>query len=115
MTEDELIPKIDQAAEEGWTELDLAGKNITELPSEISKLARLETLILGKQDFDQKGAEGHAGWEKENDRWIPIVLGNALTSLPCELAIMAQLKVLNLSGNPWRNFPDSITYLSMLN
>lgn len=47
MTPDELLQLIDQAAE-GWTELDLAGHNLTKLPPEISKLTQLEVLILGK-------------------------------------------------------------------
>ena len=48
MTPEELRLLIDQAADEGWTELDLSGKNLTELPPEIGKLTQLETLILGK-------------------------------------------------------------------
>ena len=38
MTQDELLQLIDQAAEEGWPELDLSGKGLTELPPEIGKL-----------------------------------------------------------------------------
>ena len=64
MTQDELIALIDQAAEEGWTELDLSGKGLTGLPPEIGRLTQLETLTLGKQDFEQKGPEGQAGWKK---------------------------------------------------
>ncbi|MDA0268119.1 MAG: hypothetical protein O3A14_14470 [Cyanobacteria bacterium] len=41
MTQEELLRLIDQAAEEGWTELDLAGQNLTELPPEIGKLTQL--------------------------------------------------------------------------
>ena len=38
MTREELLAIIDQAAREGWTELDLRGKEITELPPEIGRL-----------------------------------------------------------------------------
>ncbi|MEO0458681.1 MAG: hypothetical protein AAF152_19170 [Cyanobacteria bacterium P01_A01_bin.114] len=31
MTQDELLMLIDQAAEEGWIELDLAGENLPEI------------------------------------------------------------------------------------
>ena len=50
MTQDELLALIDQAAEEGWTELDLSGRGLTALPPEIGKLTQLEKLILGKVD-----------------------------------------------------------------
>ena len=48
MTQDELLALIDQAAEEGWTELDLSGRGLTALPLEIGKLTQLEELILGR-------------------------------------------------------------------
>lgn len=38
MTQDELLVLIDQAADEGWTELDLTGKGLTELLPEIGML-----------------------------------------------------------------------------
>ena len=53
MTREELLRLIDRAADEGWKELDLAGKGLTELPPEIGKLTQLETLILGKWDKGQ--------------------------------------------------------------
>ena len=61
MTQDELIALIDQTAEEEWTKLDLSGQGLTELPPEIGRLTQLETLRLGKQDFEQTGPEGEAG------------------------------------------------------
>jgi len=114
MTQTELIALIDQAAAEGWTELDLSGKGLTELPPQIGKLTQLETLILGKQDFEQKGPEGRAGWKQENDQWMPIVMGNALTTLPPELKALTHLKVLDLSGNRWVSFPSFLWELSSL-
>jgi internalin A len=54
MSPDELLQLIDQAAAEGWTELDLAGQGLTELPPEIGKLNQLETLILGKWNVEKK-------------------------------------------------------------
>jgi len=53
MTREELLDLIDRAADEGWTELDLSGKELTELLAEIGKLTQLETLILGKWDEEK--------------------------------------------------------------
>ena len=50
MTQDDLQQLIDQAFEEGWIELNLSEQNLSELPSEISKLNQLEVLILGYAD-----------------------------------------------------------------
>ncbi len=47
MTLEEARRRIEQAAAQGWTELDLAGLGLTELPREIGKCTQLETLVLG--------------------------------------------------------------------
>ena len=75
MTQDELLQLIDQAAAEGWTELDLSGQELTELPPEIGKLTQLEVLILAKETDDE-------------------YIGNEITSLPAEIG---QLKNLLMS------------------
>lgn len=59
MTQEELLVLIDRAAAEGWTELDLAGLGLTELPGEIGKLTQLETLILGKWDEEKREWAGN--------------------------------------------------------
>ncbi|MBE7382461.1 MAG: leucine-rich repeat domain-containing protein [Leptolyngbya sp. SIO1E4] len=81
MTQDELLKLIDQAAEEGWAELDLTGQNLTELPSEIGKLTQLEVLILGK-------------WSDEYEYF-----GNRLTALPPEIGLLSNLKILQVAGD----------------
>ena len=48
MTREELLQLIDKAADEGQTELDLAGLGLEELPPEIGKCTQLETLVLEK-------------------------------------------------------------------
>ncbi len=45
MTPEELLQLIDKAADEGQTELDLAG--FEELSPQIGKYTQLETLVLG--------------------------------------------------------------------
>lgn len=47
MTLEEARRRIEQAAAEGWKELDLAGLGLTELPPEIGKCLPLESLGLG--------------------------------------------------------------------
>jgi Leucine-rich repeat (LRR) protein len=42
MTHDKLLQLIDQAAAEGWTELDLARAGVTELPPKIGQLSNLQ-------------------------------------------------------------------------
>jgi hypothetical protein len=51
MTREELLQLIDSSADEGHTELDLAGLGLEELPPEIGKCSPLETLVLGKFDM----------------------------------------------------------------
>ncbi len=53
MTPEELLQFIDKAADEGQTELDLAG--FEELPPQIGKCAPLERLLLGKFDMIVSG------------------------------------------------------------
>ncbi|MEZ2229275.1 MULTISPECIES: hypothetical protein [unclassified Microcoleus] len=55
MTREELLQLIDKAADEGQTELDLAGLGLEELPPEIGKYTQLETLLLGKFDMIVSG------------------------------------------------------------
>ncbi|MEM6437214.1 MAG: leucine-rich repeat domain-containing protein [Cyanobacteria bacterium P01_D01_bin.115] len=105
MTQDELLALIDQAAIEGWTELDLSGQGLTELPPEIGQLTQLETLILGKQV---------EGYERVGDRFLPKVVSNALTALPEALGHLDQLQVLDLSGNPFTTLPEVVTQLPQL-
>jgi internalin A len=104
MTREELLALIDQAAREGWAELDLSGQGLTELPAEIGKLIQLETLILGKVEE----------WKRVDDKFVPTLVTNELTTLPKELAALANLRTLNLSGNPLAAIPDIVIELGQL-
>ncbi|HIK44014.1 MAG TPA: hypothetical protein IGR64_03900, partial [Leptolyngbyaceae cyanobacterium M65_K2018_010] len=83
MTQDELLHLIDQAAAEGWTELDLAGHHLTELPPEMGQLTQLEVLILGKLADE---------YEWVGNQRLPKVIGNQLTTLPAELGQLRNLR-----------------------
>ncbi len=97
MTREELLQLIDKAADEGQTELDLAGLGLEELPPEIGKCTQLETLVLGK-------------WDYEKRKWI----GNKLTQFPDVVLQLTNLKILNLSNNQITLVPEAIAQLSNL-
>ena len=46
MTRDELLALIDRAAAEGWTELNLFGAGLTEIPEAVAQLHSLQKLHL---------------------------------------------------------------------
>jgi internalin A len=97
MEREELLRLIDKAADEQWTELDLAGMELTELPPEIGKLTQLETLILGKWD-DKKGD----------------FIENYLKDLPSEIEKLTSLTNLYLSSNQITEIPVVIRQLTNL-
>ncbi|MBD2301551.1 leucine-rich repeat domain-containing protein [Nostoc sp. FACHB-190] len=99
MTQDELLAMIEQAAAEGWRELDLSGQELTELPVEIGKLQQLESLILGKKV---------EGYERVGGRFLEEVSGNNLKMLPPELLDLPNLRKLDISGNPLEKIPDVV-------
>ncbi|HAZ45709.1 MAG TPA: hypothetical protein DDW76_01105, partial [Cyanobacteria bacterium UBA11369] len=88
MTREELLRLIDQAADEGWTELDLAGLGLEELPDAIGKCTQLETLVLVK-------------WDEEKEEWV----GNQLTEFPDAVLQLTNLKILSLACNQIREIP----------
>ncbi len=87
MTKEELLVKIQQAKDEQWTELDLSGQGIIELPPEIAQLTALQSLDLSN---------------------------NQLSQLPPEIAQLKALKSLNLIGNQLSQLPPKIAQLKAL-
>jgi small GTP-binding protein len=96
MTRDELLALIDQAAREGWTELDLRDEEITELPPEIGRLTQLEKLSIGRKD------------------WVPPEKRNPLTKLPQEISQLTNLQELCLWSNQLIVLPPEIGQLTSL-
>src|SRR6476469_23824 len=76
MTREEAVRRIDQAAEEKLTQLDLAGLELEELPPEIGKCTQLETLVLGKKTEDWEFVDGK--YIKNTARGITIALKFAI-------------------------------------
>ncbi|MEG4006095.1 leucine-rich repeat domain-containing protein [Microcoleus sp. Pol11C1] len=97
MTREEAVRRIDRAAEEKLTQLNLSGLGLEELPPEIDKCTQLETLVLGK-------------WDEEKEE----LLGNKLTEFPDAVLQLTNLKILNLSNNEITSIPDAIGKLSNL-
>ena len=101
MTEEKLLQLIEQAAAEGWEELDLSGKGLTVLPPEIGKLKQLKRLILGKYKYNEYGH-------------VVITIGNLLSKLPKEIGLLAQLEELQIIGNQLSSLPSEVGQLTNL-
>lgn len=101
MTEEELLQVIEQAASEGWTELDLSGNELTVLPPEIGTLTELKKLILGKYQY-------HDG------RYIVGSIGNKLSALPAQIGQLNQLEELQVVDNRLSALPNEIGQLTSL-
>ncbi|HSF75640.1 MAG TPA: hypothetical protein VLA84_17730, partial [Microcoleus sp.] len=91
MTREEAVRRIDQAAEEKLTELDLSGLDLDELPPEIGKCTQLETLVLGKVERLER---------VDNKTTLKLII-NQLSALPGELRLLGNLRSIHLSGNPF--------------
>ncbi|TYQ28212.1 COR domain-containing protein [Pseudanabaena sp. UWO310] len=87
MTDAELLAIIAQAEREGWTELDLSGKGLTEIPEKIGNLTNLTTLFL---------------------------YANRIEKIPESIGNLTNLTTLSLSGNQIKEIPDTISNLSKL-
>ena len=101
MTEEELLQVIEQAAAEGWTELDLSGNELTVLPAEIGRLTQLKKLILGKCEYNEFGD-------------IRSSIGNNLSELPKEIGLLNQLEELQIVRNQLSSLPAEIGQLTNL-
>ncbi len=93
----ELLALLERAKAEGWTELDLAGLDLVELPPEIGELTQLQVLILGK-------------WDREASKFK----GNRLTTLPPEIGQLQNLTELDLSDNQLSELPAAVGKLQNL-
>ena len=101
MTRDEAMRRIDRAAQENWTKLNLSGLDLEEVPSEIGKCTQLETFVLMEFQF----VPFH---EKRKEK------GKRLTKFPDAVLQLTNLKILNLSWNKITSIPESFGQLSNL-
>jgi internalin A len=110
MNDAELLAIIAQAEREGWTELDLSGKGIKEIPPEISNLANLTTLNLSR---NQITSIPDAITQLSNLTTLNLSR-NQITSIPDAIANLANLTRLDLDNNQITQIPDAIANLSNL-
>jgi len=104
MTREEAVRRIDQAAEEKLTELDLSGLDLEELPPEIGKCTQLETLVLGEANR----------WSGFDGKWTPQPITNQLSALPEEVRSLGNLRSIDLSGNPFGTIPELLLEMKQL-
>jgi internalin A len=104
MTREEAVRRIDQAAEEKLTQLDLSGLDLEELPPEIGKCTQLETLVLGKVE----------DWGWVDGKFSPKLITNQLSALPEELRSLLNLRSIDLSGNPFGKMPELLLEMKQL-
>ncbi|MEG5037999.1 MULTISPECIES: leucine-rich repeat domain-containing protein [unclassified Microcoleus] len=105
MTREEAVRRIDRAAEEKLTELDLSGFDLEELPPEIGKCTQLETLVLGKKTED---------WEFVDGKLTPKLITNQFRTLPEQLRSLLNLRSIDLSGNPFGTMPEVLLEMKQL-
>ncbi|MTJ48303.1 COR domain-containing protein [Dolichospermum sp. UHCC 0259] len=133
MTQDELLVLIDRCAAEGWEELDLSGKNLTEIPEAIAKLTNLTQLYLRFNRITEipeaiakltNLTQLHLGFNQITE--IPeaiakltnltqlYLFNNQITEIPEAIAKLTNLTHLNLSSNKITEIPKAIAKLTNL-
>ena len=110
MADKKILEVIDQAAMEGWTELDLSHHKLTSLPPEIMKLTNLTSLNLYGNRLTSLPSDIARLCHLTSLSFD----ANQLTSLPPEITKLTNLTSLNLYGNRLTSLPSDIAKLSLL-
>jgi small GTP-binding protein len=133
MNQQELRQLIDQTAAEGWTELNLFGQELTELPPEIGQLTNLNSLDLRSNQLTVIPPEInqltnltklYLGWNiltaisQENVQLTNLIMldfsNNQLTYVLPEIGHLISLTELYLGGNKLTALPLEIGQLTSL-
>ncbi len=110
MEREELLQRINKAADEQWQEIDLSGQGITEIPAEIFKLTNLNNLNLD----DNKITEIPVAIEKLTNLTHLLLSGNKITEIPATIEKLTNLTNLDLSDNQITEIPATIEKLTNL-
>jgi len=119
MKKRELLQTIERAAKEGWTELDLSDKGLTELPPQIGRLTKLEKLDLSSSyDAEEKNKNQLTALPPEIGQLTSLqsldLRRNQLTALPPEIVQLTSLQSLDLGDNGLTALPPEIVQLTSL-
>ncbi|MGD8762363.1 MAG: P-loop NTPase fold protein [Desulfobacteraceae bacterium] len=106
----EVEKKIDQALQEGETELDLSEMLFTELPESIGQLTNLQFLTL---EANRLSTLPESVGRMTNLQFLNLD-ANQLTTLPESIGQLTNLQTLNLYANQLTTLPESIGQLTNL-
>jgi internalin A len=110
MEKDKVLQKIEKAARDRESMLDLSGSKLTELPAELGQLKNLTTLSLSYNQLTELPAE--LG-QLKNLTTLSLSY-NQLTELPAELGQLTNLTTLSLSSNQLTELPPELGQLTNL-
>jgi Leucine-rich repeat (LRR) protein len=106
----EAEQRIEAARQEGATELDLSGMELTDLPEAIASLTQLQSLDLSDNQLTEL-PEAIASLTQLQSLNLS---RNQLAELPEVIASLTQLQTLNLWGNQLTALPEAIASLTQL-
>ena len=110
MEKKQLLKRIELAAKDNETQLDLSVEELRSIPLKLCQLTSLTTLNLSVNKLTSIPAElGQLG----NLTTLNLSV-NKLTSLPAEIGKLTNLKVLDLSGNQLTSIPAELGKLTKL-
>jgi internalin A len=107
---DKLTILIEQAAKEGWLDLNLSDNQLTSLPPEIVKLTNLTSLDLSRNQLTSLPPE----IAKLSNLINLDLRRNQLTILPLEISRLTKLTYLDLGSNQLTILPPEIARLTKL-
>ncbi|MEM8642989.1 MAG: COR domain-containing protein [Cyanobacteria bacterium P01_G01_bin.54] len=110
MTRDEVLAKIERAADEGWRELNLSGVGLKKLPPEIASLQNLQSLYL---ENNQISEISEALTSLQNLQFL-YLRNNQINKIPESLPSLKSLKFIYLANNQIRKISEALASLQSL-
>lgn len=110
MATEDVRKLIEQAEAEEWTELDLSGKELTEIPKKVFQLQEIKRLILFANKIQEIPVDIQSLYKLE----YLSLSGNKIRQLPVEIGALSNLKYLYIYSNKIQKIPKQITQLQGL-